>query len=55
MEFLIQPLELGWDLVELGVDNGYCPKNTAEQCGCTVNNGLYKCPPQQSSTGPQTQ
>jgi hypothetical protein len=56
MDFLIQPLEMGWDLVDLMADNTYCPINAADQCGCTYNtkNGCG-CQAQQSSTGPQTQ
>jgi hypothetical protein len=57
MEFLIQPLEMGWDLVELMADNTYCPQNTAEQCGCILNEkrGCGCTAAQQSGTGPQTQ
>jgi hypothetical protein len=56
MEFLIQPLEVGWDLVELSASNGYCPVNNYVQCGCPKNTALG-CgdPPPQSASGPQTQ
>jgi hypothetical protein len=37
MEFLIQPLEMGWDLAESSANNSYCPVNSAEQCGCVIN------------------
>jgi hypothetical protein len=38
MDFLIQPLEMEWDLVDLMVTNTYCPSNNKAQCGCTLSN-----------------
>jgi hypothetical protein len=56
MEFLIQPLEMGWDLVELNADNSYCPVNSAEQCGCVINE-VTNCGRRDNaqSSGPSTQ
>jgi hypothetical protein len=56
MDFLIQPLEMGWDLFELSETNTNCPQNSAKQCGCVINSKQgCGCPHQQSSSGPQTQ
>jgi hypothetical protein len=55
MEFLIQPLEMGWDPLELGETNSNCPQNNAKQCGCVKNSASGCGCAQQSTTGPQTQ